>query len=357
MDSPRSDQAIVDLERTHSPPWSDEAAQVPDENASHNSHRPAAFQAPAPWDLLRRARLTIAGFARAVGTRLLGIANVPNERAEIEVDAEMEEQARTNQQEADFAEFDAWHTDRMEQQALASASHHPPPAVVRAPPLTPRVSRQRAMHRGLLHEGVRATRRHLLCTGLLKEEVIAKVEVTHLPGDQPDCPICCEPFKMPVRTARCGHVFCAVCITTWLSLSRQCPYCRQRLLVVDWSGMDSDDESEDSSAGEDSSGDEEEEWSDFSGAEDDWSDDGGGSDESDENDESDGSDESDESDGSAESDGSDDEEEELESEDHEVSPLEEVPVSDEAPGPDDAPKPTDDEINFYIHEMLPSYID
>lgn len=47
------------------------------------------------------------------------------------------------------------------------------------------------------------------------------------------CPICLGDFQgggETFRTSPCGHSFCNDCITTWVSQSNACPYCRQKLI-------------------------------------------------------------------------------------------------------------------------------
>jgi len=39
------------------------------------------------------------------------------------------------------------------------------------------------------------------------------------------CIICTEVFNEPKRTG-CGHTFCDICITQWLSKTSKCPICR-----------------------------------------------------------------------------------------------------------------------------------
>lgn len=41
------------------------------------------------------------------------------------------------------------------------------------------------------------------------------------------CPICLEPFRIPVCDARCRHIFCDRCLDLWLHQKRTCPVCRQ----------------------------------------------------------------------------------------------------------------------------------
>jgi formate dehydrogenase maturation protein FdhE len=52
-----------------------------------------------------------------------------------------------------------------------------------------------------------------------------------------DCPICLESFNILnsldnnrlYRTTLCNHIFCDICITKWLSISKKCPYCNENL--------------------------------------------------------------------------------------------------------------------------------
>lgn len=39
------------------------------------------------------------------------------------------------------------------------------------------------------------------------------------------CAICHEKYSMPVRL-HCKHIFCEVCVSTWLDRERSCPLCR-----------------------------------------------------------------------------------------------------------------------------------
>ncbi|CAF1288881.1 unnamed protein product [Rotaria magnacalcarata] len=41
------------------------------------------------------------------------------------------------------------------------------------------------------------------------------------------CPICLDPFQLPLRDVYCGHTFCFQCIRTWLKRKQSCPICRQ----------------------------------------------------------------------------------------------------------------------------------
>lgn len=40
------------------------------------------------------------------------------------------------------------------------------------------------------------------------------------------CPICCE-WLLACHTLSCGHMFCGLCLATWLSQSSSCPSCRK----------------------------------------------------------------------------------------------------------------------------------
>ena len=41
----------------------------------------------------------------------------------------------------------------------------------------------------------------------------------------PDCSICYESMKRPVKLA-CSHMFCEECVTEWFDHERSCPLCR-----------------------------------------------------------------------------------------------------------------------------------
>lgn len=51
------------------------------------------------------------------------------------------------------------------------------------------------------------------------------------------CPICCE-WLLASHTLSCGHMFCGLCLATWLSQSQSCPSCRKPVAglwhVHDW---------------------------------------------------------------------------------------------------------------------------
>jgi hypothetical protein len=40
------------------------------------------------------------------------------------------------------------------------------------------------------------------------------------------CPICCE-WLLACHTLSCGHMFCGLCLTTWLTQKQSCPSCRK----------------------------------------------------------------------------------------------------------------------------------
>ncbi|CAM4791319.1 unnamed protein product [Rotaria magnacalcarata] len=40
------------------------------------------------------------------------------------------------------------------------------------------------------------------------------------------CPLCTLPFQSPVASATCGHTFCQVCISQWMTRQATCPICR-----------------------------------------------------------------------------------------------------------------------------------
>lgn len=40
------------------------------------------------------------------------------------------------------------------------------------------------------------------------------------------CPICCE-WLIASHTLMCGHMFCGLCLATWLSHKHSCPTCRK----------------------------------------------------------------------------------------------------------------------------------
>jgi len=44
-----------------------------------------------------------------------------------------------------------------------------------------------------------------------------------------DCSICLEPIKNKYTLENCSHLFCKKCITTWLTQSSSCPYCRKEV--------------------------------------------------------------------------------------------------------------------------------
>ena len=68
----------------------------------------------------------------------------------------------------------------------------------------------------------------LLARRLCEELLVAPpVVLVPVPGQGSECAVCMDAATDPVRVP-CGHVFCARCITAWLSVSaaRTCPVCR-----------------------------------------------------------------------------------------------------------------------------------
>ncbi|CAF1241205.1 unnamed protein product [Rotaria sordida] len=41
------------------------------------------------------------------------------------------------------------------------------------------------------------------------------------------CPICLDPFQLPLCDIYCRHIFCFPCIKTWLRQKQSCPVCRR----------------------------------------------------------------------------------------------------------------------------------
>ena len=41
------------------------------------------------------------------------------------------------------------------------------------------------------------------------------------------CPICLDPFQLPLSSVDCGHIFCFQCLKIWLTQKRTCPICRR----------------------------------------------------------------------------------------------------------------------------------
>ena len=45
----------------------------------------------------------------------------------------------------------------------------------------------------------------------------------------PKCPICLGYLVNPVKSTKCSHIFCNICLSMWLQRKSQCPLCRANI--------------------------------------------------------------------------------------------------------------------------------
>ena len=89
---------------------------------------------------------------------------------------------------------------------------------------------------GVSGKGNRPTRRATAAARAAgKENSPATIKPAHLPNDTKmteilhnhlTCPICQE-WLLACHTLSCGHMFCGLCLATWLSQKPSCPSCRK----------------------------------------------------------------------------------------------------------------------------------
>ncbi|KAL4137693.1 hypothetical protein PRIC2_001207 [Phytophthora ramorum] len=65
--------------------------------------------------------------------------------------------------------------------------------------------------------------RSFVMLGLEFGEYVSHDELVE--AGSPDCSICYEPMRQPVKLA-CSHMFCEECVTEWFDHERSCPLCR-----------------------------------------------------------------------------------------------------------------------------------
>ncbi|XP_010435714.1 PREDICTED: E3 ubiquitin-protein ligase SINA-like 10 [Camelina sativa] len=59
---------------------------------------------------------------------------------------------------------------------------------------------------------------------MLRNKSYARTSVTLLDQDVLECPICCEPLKIPIYQCTNGHIACTSC---WTKVKSICPSCQQ----------------------------------------------------------------------------------------------------------------------------------
>eukprot|EP00252_Welwitschia_mirabilis_P004575 TRINITY_DN14890_c0_g1_i2.p1 TRINITY_DN14890_c0_g1~~TRINITY_DN14890_c0_g1_i2.p1 ORF type:complete len:285 (-),score=39.61 TRINITY_DN14890_c0_g1_i2:318-1172(-) len=127
------------------------------------------------------------------------------------------------------------------------------PTVNNVDVLEVRYDRDRVSSRSRLFEAEDIPLRHVLCRetkpqGLSREDINALVKEEFIPKlqseskgyrdddsslEQEDCSICLESFLAGEQLTRlkCQHRFHSICLTTWLRICGDCPYCRANALL------------------------------------------------------------------------------------------------------------------------------
>lgn len=77
---------------------------------------------------------------------------------------------------------------------------------------------------------------------LLMQELMGKVEVgvsnidtalvDVISGTEIECPICLQTHRKKIKKTPCNHLFCAKCITKWLSKNKACPICMSDIQML-----------------------------------------------------------------------------------------------------------------------------
>jgi hypothetical protein len=64
------------------------------------------------------------------------------------------------------------------------------------------------------------------CSAAVAAAASAKKEVLDAMGSHLCCPVCCD-WLLAAHTLSCGHMFCGLCLASWLAQSHSCPSCRK----------------------------------------------------------------------------------------------------------------------------------